>query len=105
MRLRRIYKTSLVLRALNVAALLACVLAVISAQEKPRTPLPFERGEELVYQVEFTRGLLRGVDVAEFHFKSIPEQVARGADDAGHRAVMVPLPFRIMSAGGAGAGR
>jgi len=82
MKMRGIYKTSLVLRALNVVALLACALAVISAQEKPRTPLPFERGEELVYQVEFTRGLLRGVDVAEFHFKSIPEQVARGADDA-----------------------
>jgi hypothetical protein len=49
--------------------------------EKPRAPLPFERGEELVYQAEFTRGLLRSVDVAEFHFNSIPENVARGTGD------------------------
>jgi hypothetical protein len=51
------------------------------AQQTTRTPLPFERGEELFYQAEFTRGLLRGVDVAEFHFKSTTEHVARGADD------------------------
>ena len=66
---------------LGLAAALACAVAFAPAQDKPRTPLPFERGEELVYQAELTRGLLRGVDVAEFHFKSIPENVARGAGD------------------------
>lgn len=58
---------------------LACVLA--QGQETRREPLPFERGEELVYQAEFTRGLLRGVDVAEFRFKAVSEQIARGTDD------------------------
>lgn len=57
----------------------ACNFTV--AQQPRRTPLPFERGEELVYQAEFSRALLRGVDVAEFRFKSTSEQISRGADD------------------------
>jgi len=68
-------------RAARVAALIAFTFALAHAQEKARTPLPFERGEELVYQAEFTRGLLRGVDVGEFHFKSVSEHVGSGADD------------------------
>jgi hypothetical protein len=64
------------------AALIIAAVAVTGAQEQPRAPLPFEHGEELVYQAEFTRGLLRSVDVAEFSFKSTPEHVARGTDDA-----------------------
>src|SRR6266581_2184296 len=66
-----------------VAALVVTIGAgsFAAAQQPARTPLPFERGEELIYQAEFTRGLLRGVDVAEFHFKSSAEHVARGADD------------------------
>src|SRR5712664_3768288 len=51
------------------------------ATHTTRTPLPFERGEELIYQGEFTRGLLRGVDVAEFRFKATSEHVSRGDDD------------------------
>jgi hypothetical protein len=66
-----------------VAALLvligACSFA--AAQQPRRTPLPFERGEELVYQAEFSRALLRGADVAEFRFKSTSEHITRGADD------------------------
>jgi hypothetical protein len=64
-----------------VVVALICLPALPFAQENRRAPLSFERGEELVYQAEFTRGLLRGVDVAEFHFKSISEHVARGAED------------------------
>lgn len=52
------------------------------AQQAQRTPLPFARGEELVYRAEFTRGLLRGVDVAEFHFQATSAQISRGLDDA-----------------------
>ena len=68
-------------RSATVVALVAFSFVLTEAQEKARTPFPFERGEELVYQAEFTRGLLRGVDVGEFHFKSIAEHVGRGADD------------------------
>jgi len=66
-----------------IAALLvligACCFAF--AQQPRRTPLPFERGEELVYQAEFSRALLRGVDVAEFRFNSTSEHISRGSDD------------------------
>jgi hypothetical protein len=80
--LRAIFKSLIVRRTLCGIALLAGIFALAAGQKKPRTPLPFERGEELTYQAEFTHGLLRGVDVAEFHFKSISENVARGADES-----------------------
>jgi len=81
MTIRAFMNTGVPRRVVGLATVLAFVLSFAFAQERPRTPLPFERGEELIYQTEFTRGLLRGVDVAEFHFKSIPENVARGAGD------------------------
>ena len=68
-------------RTIGVALILACAFTLAGAQEKPRAPLPFERGEELLYQAEFTKGLLRSVDVAEFHFKAVPENISRGAGD------------------------
>ncbi|HEX3143841.1 MAG TPA: DUF3108 domain-containing protein [Pyrinomonadaceae bacterium] len=68
-------------RTIGVPLILVCALTFAVAQEKPRAPLPFERGEELLYQAEFTKGLLRSVDVAEFHFKSVPENISRGAGD------------------------
>src|SRR5256885_1570250 len=50
--------------------LLATVPKYAWAQAPAVTSLPFSPGEELVYQAEFTRGLLRGIDVAEFRFKA-----------------------------------
>lgn len=64
-------------------------------QPAPRVPLPFERGEELFYSGEFTRGLLRGVDVAEFHFKAVKENISRGTDDA----VVLRLTGDVVSKG------
>ncbi|HYX28262.1 MAG TPA: DUF3108 domain-containing protein [Pyrinomonadaceae bacterium] len=68
------------LRAVTLA-LIVFAFGLAQAQEKARTPWPFERGEELVYEAEFTRALLRGVDVGEFHFKSMTEHIGSGADD------------------------
>jgi len=67
----------------SIAALLVLIASssFVLAQQPRRTPLPFERGEELVYQAEFSRALLRGVDVAEFRFKSISEHISRGSGD------------------------
>jgi len=53
-------------------------------QQSANLALPFSRGEELVYQTEFNRGLLHGVDVAEFRFSAntsriVPKEAA--ADD------------------------
>jgi len=68
---------------LGIAILfLAATASATLGQEKQGTPLTFARGEELVYQAEFTRGLLRGIDVAEFHFQSTSEQISRGVGDA-----------------------
>ena len=53
-----------------------------AAQQPARAPLPFERGETLVYQAEFTRGLLRSVDVGEINFTAEAEHVSAGAGDA-----------------------
>jgi hypothetical protein len=95
MRRFRYFKKSGHGNLIGVAALLVGAVVFVLAQEKPRTPLPFERGEELVYQAEFTRGLLRGVDVAEFHFKSDSENVARGAGDS----VVLHLTGDVISKG------
>ena len=77
---RRFQKSSSLVIASLVLLALASVF--VYGQAPRREPLPFERGEELIYQAEFTRGLLRSVDVAEFRFKAVSEQIARGGDDA-----------------------
>jgi hypothetical protein len=59
--------------------LLSLALNIALGQQAQRAALPFERGEELIYQAEFNRGLLRGVDVAEFRFKAETEHLSRGA--------------------------
>ncbi len=56
---------------LSVAALF--VTLTVSTIQAQRTAVPFAGGEELVYQAEFNKGLLHGVDVAEFRFKAATE--------------------------------
>ena len=56
--------------------LLAAAARLAWPQESGTNALPFSRGEELVYRAEFTRGLLRGIDVAEFRFKANTEHVS-----------------------------
>jgi uncharacterized protein DUF3108 len=56
---------------LGVAALLLTL--TVNTIQAQRTAVPFADGEELVYQAEFNKGLLRGVDVAEFRFKAATE--------------------------------
>ena len=56
--------------------LLATVPKYAGAQAPAVTSLPFSPGEELVYQAEFTRALLRGIDVAEFRFKADAERLS-----------------------------
>jgi hypothetical protein len=57
----------------GVAALLLGLIfygALNSSLAQQAMPaLPFLSGEELIYQAEFNKGLLRGVDVAEFQFQ------------------------------------
>jgi uncharacterized protein DUF3108 len=95
MRGPRRFKFRVAYQAACVVAVLMCLLALAHAQDNRRTPLPFAGGEELIYQAEFTRGLLRGVDVAEFHFKSATEHVVRGTDDP----VVLRLSGDVLSKG------
>lgn len=64
-----------------IITLIAGASVLAPGQAVKHSPLPFARGEELVYQAEFSRALLRGVDVAEFRFNSTSEHIARGLDD------------------------
>ena len=91
---RRLQKSTSLHRVIGLLLFLALAF-VTQGQQSQREPLPFERGEELVYSGEFTRGLLRGVDVAEFHFKAASEHIARGADDA----VVIRLTGDVVSKG------
>jgi hypothetical protein len=95
MRVRRPFEFRCAYQAFWVVAVVACLLLRAQAQENRRAPLPFEGGEELIYQAEFTHGLLRGVDVAEFHFKAALENITRGADDP----VVLHLTGDVLSKG------
>jgi len=92
---RRFQKSALLSLIVVSLVFLAWASVFVQGQEPRREPLPFERGEELIYQAEFTRGLLRSVDVAEFRFKALSEQIARGAD----AAVVLRLSGDVVSKG------
>jgi len=83
-----------------VIASLWLILAVGTAlgqQPQPAVMVPFSSGEELIYQAEFNKGLLRGVDVAEFRFKAATEPVpARGLSED---PVMLRLVGDVVSKG------
>jgi len=78
----RVQKLTSLPRVIAALLFIALTSALAQAQLTRREPLPFEPGEELIYSGEFTRGLLRGVEVAELHFTAQSEQIARGTDDA-----------------------
>lgn len=80
---------------LGLAAYLILCSAAALAQQPKVKDLPFARGEELVYQAEFSRALLRGVDVAEFRFNSTSEHIARGVDDP----IVLHLTVDVVSKG------
>ncbi len=58
--------------------LLALTVHAVPAQQLQPAALPFSVGEELVYQGEFNKGLLHGVDVAEFRFKVVTAPIVPG---------------------------
>jgi Protein of unknown function (DUF3108) len=68
-----------------------------TAQQKNSTALPFARGEQLLYQAELNRGLLRGFDVGELRFTAKPEtgdvngQVVNLVGDAVSKGFLVRL--------------
>jgi len=57
--------------------LLAAAGAFARAQQLANQ-LSFARGEELFYEAEFNKALLRGTNIGEFRFSARPEQTAAG---------------------------
>ena len=56
------------IRTALVLALAVCASYAYSQQPARTTPRPFEPAEELIYEAEFSRALLRKVDIADFRF-------------------------------------
>jgi len=52
--------------------------ALAAAQQRTSTPLPFARGEQLLYQAELNRGVFRRFDVGEVRFSA---KLATGEND------------------------
>jgi len=50
----------------------------IRSQQPGTNQLPFARGEELFYEAEFSKALLRGANIGEFRFSARPEQTSAG---------------------------
>ena len=72
-----------------LAILLLATVPKYAWAQAPAVPsLPFSPGEELVYQAEFTRGLLRGIDVAEFRFKADSQHQNAKGGSAGDPATI-----------------
>lgn len=58
--------------------LLAATGTFARAQQTGANQLSFARGEELFYEAEFKRGLLRGANIGEFRFSARSEPTAAG---------------------------
>jgi uncharacterized protein DUF3108 len=69
-RFRIINRQSFALRVVSALLLIATSYCLAAGQQETATALPFARGEQLVYQAELNRGLLRGFDVGEIRFSA-----------------------------------
>lgn len=61
--------------------------------------LPFEPAEELVYVAEFSRAVLKKVDVADFRFTAGKEPALQKVVDAGHRQDKDAAPYLLKFTG------
>jgi hypothetical protein len=69
---------SIFVRTSLLLLLLAAAGNFARAQQAATHRLSFSRGEELFYEAEFSRALLRGANIGEFRFSTRPEQTAAG---------------------------
>jgi hypothetical protein len=99
--LRRIIALSIALVALSCPAAFARV-PTPDAKDESRaampTPLPFKPDEQLTYEGEFSKLLLRGINIAEFKFAVGRVQPETAAPAGGAAAVNVP-PAQLMFTG------
>ena len=66
----RIFTRQLVPRVALGLLLVLSSYALAAAQQRNSSALPFARGEQLLYQAELNRGVLRGFDVGELRFSA-----------------------------------
>ncbi|MBV8857920.1 MAG: DUF3108 domain-containing protein [Acidobacteria bacterium] len=90
----KIYATTAT--ALVLAVVLSSVVLASDAPKErtpPRTPaaMPFVPSEELVYEGEFTKMLLRGIDIAELRFKAQRPAPSASVEGEGQEAAPAPL--------------
>ena len=67
---RILNRQSFVLRVALALLMVTSSYGLAAAQQKSPISLPFARGEQLLYQAELNRGMLRGFDVGELRFSA-----------------------------------
>ena len=72
-------------RAFSIFARISLLLLLLAANgtfaraQQPAANRPsFSRGEELFYEAEFNKALLRGANIGELHFSARPEETSTG---------------------------
>jgi hypothetical protein len=70
--------SSIFARTSLLLLLLAANGTFVRAQQAAVNPVSFAKGEELFYEAEFKKGLLRGANVGEFRFSARSDQTAAG---------------------------
>jgi hypothetical protein len=100
--------TSKITATTAMALLFAVVLSsVVLAKDTPKertqpaatAAMPFAPSEELVYEGEFTKMLLRGIDIAELRFKAFRPAVVAVEGQAGAAASPLLLTTDVVSKG------
>jgi hypothetical protein len=81
---------------LFAAVLSPIALAKTTPKERTRAAMPFAPSEELVYEGEFSKLLLRGINIAELRFKATrPNQPAREVQAKGDGEEPAALPVML----------
>ena len=85
----------------GLVLLLALGAGVALAQKTVRVsePRPFEPSEELVYEAEFSRALLRNMDVADFHFTVARTPLIQDAKTAATAGRENTVPYTLTFVG------
>ncbi len=81
--------TALIFAVVLSSVVLAADTPKERTQPRPPAPMPFVPSEELVYEGEFSKMLLRGIDIAELRFKAQRPAAVAAAD--GEAAAPAPL--------------
>lgn len=84
------------------ASLLMLIAFAIAAAQKPTRAValrPFEPAEELLFEAELSRGLLRKLDVAELRLKSLRTNAGKKDETANNAAETLVLSCDVSSKG------